>query len=111
MKFRDMPIMGRAKNPADQSSVIVRPVLSVIRCETGPHRGEFAVVAHGRDLDGRMTVVELATYTRFDHARAMYEVLRRGLIKVDDVPNFEITPKLLRAVEETYEKARKDLHS
>jgi hypothetical protein len=107
MKIRDIPIIGRAKNPDDKSGVITRPVLSVIRCEAGPHRGEFAVVAHGKAPDGRMTVLEIATYKTFEYARAVYEVLRRGLITVDDVPNFEVTPKLLQAVEETYEAARK----
>jgi hypothetical protein len=75
--------------------VIYRPILSVIPIKTGPDRGKFGIIAHGKNDQGEMTIVEVKICDTFIEAEGVYNMIVSGKVKLEDVPNVEITEQML----------------
>ena len=81
--------------PKTIDHLLLSPVLSVVRVPKGPDAGKFALLAHGKNSRGELTVVELRIFDTFVDARTCYAEIILGKIKAEDSINFDITPSLV----------------
>ena len=79
-------------------------ILEVMRIPAGEKKGEFGVIGSGLNDQGEHTIVEIYTSPVFLNCLVIYEYIRTKVLKVEDVPNFEIRRKDRLAVRQRFAK-------